>query len=184
MEYLNKFPLQENRFAAQVRYFNDEEIEKLFKRLLDDYYEYTFNEDTTWTKDERDSHRLAAKTAFETFTALFCEYEGFQSPGEATAHLKEFYEDYTDADAASTLIRWCAELLKNKATANGEAVEYFERDTVEEFRADIDPFISSAARNGAAAMWPIVKKVSYGTYCPCFCVISADRDSIGVVWRF
>jgi len=78
------------------------------------------------------------------------------------------------------LMRWCAELLEDKHFDDQGPFECFEQDTVEGYRADIDASISSAARNGTMAMWPIVKKVSYGIYCPYVRDTRTDCNSIGV----
>ncbi|KAK5122690.1 hypothetical protein LTR85_003605 [Meristemomyces frigidus] len=87
------FKDQEERYAAQAVYFDEDGMTKLFKELLQNYDLYTFNMDKSWPKDLKHQYRQRTKTALELFLAMFLKHAEFQTEQSAREYLKQQQHD-------------------------------------------------------------------------------------------
>jgi len=159
-EYGAAFSHQDGKFAAQVHYYDNEQIQNVVQEHVNAYLEFTFNPDPDWTEDDRQVARHKARTALKAFQALFCGKKEFKSEESAEKFLE------LNKDSASSLVSsmfgWAVNLLSHEHEDSKKDHYYREAKDTDEFHELIDPLLSPVPRNKEAALWPLVKYVSIG----------------------
>lgn len=165
-EYRRPHPRQKEKLAAVVYFFDEEKTRKLLQQQLTSYNLFHFQAEAGWDKDSRNVYELRAKTAIETFQALFCCREGFASYDKARMYLAS-RQNYAAATLDS-MTAWCKDLLAKhrhqdiKTDEMGQTYAQYEASSAKQLRMSIDPLMTSKPRYTEPSLWPLVHKVSIG----------------------
>ncbi|KAK4958721.1 hypothetical protein LTR66_013094 [Elasticomyces elasticus] len=165
-EFQNAFQGQKARFAVRILYFGSDKILEILREQLEHYNTFEFEYDDAWDDRLREQYGQRNKTALDTFLALFCNHEGFDSPGAAKAFLARQHED-GNRTTIDIFVQWCGELLKHRIGNSRDHVEYFEDEEVSELRDKLDPLATAMDDYQEPSLWPLASKISIGVQdCP------------------
>ncbi|KAK4960764.1 hypothetical protein LTR28_004945 [Elasticomyces elasticus] len=158
-EFQNAFQGQKARFAVRILYFGSDKILEILREQLEHYNTFEFEYDDAWDDRLREQYGQRNKTALDTFLALFCNHEGFDSPGAAKAFLARQHED-GNRTTIDIFVQWCGELLKHRIGNSRDHVEYFEDEEVSELRDKLDPLATAMDDYQEPSLWPLASKIS------------------------
>ncbi|KAM0714021.1 hypothetical protein Q7P37_010985 [Cladosporium fusiforme] len=157
--YQGVFDNQKSKFAAKVFLRISKEFRELIDWLLNCYQRFKFNpENEVKTAEDWDVDMLG-QSAVDTFVLLFCDLPGFGDYNEADKTLERDIQSDRQM-LLDTLCKRCRHLLR-KYQNGPQPHAYLEADTVAELHEHLDPFTTN--KEGAVALWPLVKHVCIGT---------------------
>ncbi|KAK3701558.1 hypothetical protein LTR37_015412 [Vermiconidia calcicola] len=157
------FPVQETEVAAKIHFLDQASMRDMLHEQLNNYHLFHFSEDARWEPRDHKHYNNRADTAIDTFRALFCLRNEFQSNNEATRFLKT-RKDNIESTVA-TMLEWCKELLLargGKFDHQGHYEEYYEDDSMVALNEVIEPLITQTRRKDRPALWPLVQKACIG----------------------
>ncbi|KAK4954748.1 hypothetical protein LTR66_013514 [Elasticomyces elasticus] len=157
-EFQNAFKGQKARFAVRILYFGFDKIFDILREQLQHYNLFEFEFDDAWDDRLREQFGQRHKTALNTFLALFCDHEGFDSPGAAKAFLAERHE-YCNDSTIGVFMQWCGELFEDEVGNRKDHVEYFEDEEVSELRDKLDPMATAMDDYQEPSLWPLASKI-------------------------
>lgn len=164
-EYECPFPGQTKKFAAKIEYFSMRDISNLLNKMIQDFFTWTFIRPSDLDAEEMQELQRLCTSAFNTFRALFCDKEEFESQTAGAEWLRSKYAAANKEEALSTLIEWCRELLgENEADESGN-IEYTDADTQDELLEQLTPMVTSNSQYETPAVWPLVRKIRYVYHC-------------------
>jgi hypothetical protein len=155
--------IQRQKFSATIEFFDLKTISILLSSSLDDWYLYYFEFDDNWTPEQVQQYQRRATTCLSTFRAIFCQKADFSNQEEAEKTLNLFFNTGVPiSEQLELYVSLAAQLLEEKKQPNGNYEEYFETNTQDELREQIDPLLTESVSDEEVTLWPLVKMVSVG----------------------
>ncbi|KAM3423220.1 hypothetical protein BST61_g669 [Cercospora zeina] len=158
MEYCAAIEGQDQNFAAEITYW-DEDAAKILIREHVTFYRQNTEVQTDWDDDIRQLYRRRADTAVKTLHALFCDKEEMRTRDNVDGFLKKSVAD--SGKAARHLFKWCKELYQ-RMNLNATRTMRQEASSRRAFREAIDPLLQATSSPSEPNLWPLVMFVRIG----------------------
>ncbi|KAK4550562.1 hypothetical protein LTR36_000141 [Oleoguttula mirabilis] len=164
--FMKTFVDQNAPFAAKVYFFSTEEIRKIVSTGLARYY-HAAGLDRAEPEEPEDADHSAQdftdrNTTMDTFMALFCDQEEFETRPKAEAFLATASSE-ADEDMLELLTGWASDLVASHL----DRQEYVSvtGSTADDLLWTLQPYTYTPVgvdANGLTAAWPLVSVIDFG----------------------
>ncbi|KAF7194484.1 Nuclear GTPase SLIP-GC [Pseudocercospora fuligena] len=153
----DSIPGQQLPYAAEIWFYDGSTCRHFLSEQVGHYIKFTFEKDPQWSVEEQHLYSSRSATALKVFQSLFCDQDGFDSPGAIERYFRQ--RRHT---ALPTLELWCSELLSAFEEREGQHVLRFEAETAEQLNEAINPHIFEKNDPEEPMLWPLVEHVCKG----------------------
>ncbi|CAK3974273.1 hypothetical protein D0865_05698 [Lecanosticta acicola] len=159
--YEGPFDDQTKRFAARIEFFTRDQIRKMMELMVDNYYEYHFENHDGLDTPELANMQNAAETALDTFHGLFRKKQVFATREDGKGYLSQSLQvEYGKTLVADRFASWCEGIVPN--TGRNDTTVIYETESEQELRDYIQRYAFGNPKSKEPCLWPLVNIIREG----------------------
>jgi hypothetical protein len=153
-------------YGANIEYFDPEGTKRQIGETVRNYCTFAFKPESDWDEEEKISARKAHENAEAMLRTMFNDLPEFKNKNTIKKCLQRHHSLTRDETSESLLlddlVRVCEERLKG--TTKADFCKQFSKDTPEQLKEVIEPYLNTPAKFSKPVFWPLILQVRYNIF--------------------